>query len=63
MIGRRHSFARHIVSVNNSLLQEHMQAPLVLGQGMTSNLIYERFQPLLPILNKILLEQAIVASK
>jgi len=55
--------ARHVVPVDDLLLDEHVQTLLVLGQRVPGDLVYKRLEPLAPRLNKIALVNAIVGAE
>ena len=54
---------RDVVPVYVWLLQEHVEASLVLGQGMSGDLVDEGLQTGPPLLDEALLVDAVVAAK
>lgn len=53
----------HVVPVDMRLLQEHMQAPLVLSQRVTGDLIDKSLQSLASLLDERVLEKSVVATE
>lgn len=57
------NLAGHVVLVDRRLLQKHVQTALVLGQRVTGDFVQELLQPLSPLLDKVLVEDAVVAAE
>lgn len=57
------NLAGHIVTIDARFLQEHMQAPLVLGKRMAGDLIDEALQTAATIFNKVLIEETVIATE
>lgn len=55
--------AGHVVLIDDVLLQEHVQATLVLRQRMSSYLVDERLQALSSLLNEVLIEESFISAE
>merc|ERR1712071_264868 len=55
--------ARHVVTVQVRVLEEHMETPLVLCQRMTCYLVHESLQTRTSLLNEILLVNAVITTE
>ena len=53
-------FCLRIMTQNH--LEEHVEAPLVLGEGMARHLVDKALQPGPPVLDEVLLKDAFTAS-
>lgn len=54
---------RHVIPVDLLLLQEHVQAPLVLRQWMARDLVDEPLQSLPSLLDERVLEESVIAAE